>query len=295
MKAIISILTITFLALQSTLNFAQGDSLKLIESFGKFTDAKSISTSREEFIFVSDLDRNKIYKLDVYGNELSSFGGSGLGEMELNQPYSIDATNGLDVLVADYQNNRIKRLDINLNYILSFDFLSYNLTAESSKKIFNPKGLATISTGEVFILCEATNYKAAKLNDYNEISILFGSSAVGIDKLEDPVKIVKGNSLDVWILDSGKNELLNFDSFGVFRGKLKQKIAGGILSIAFYNDFLLILHKSELVTYDLKKGQYSKIYRYPYIKDIRDITVLDKNTILILSKSKIYKYSFQFQ
>lgn len=274
---------------------AQADSLRLISSFGKFTDAISISTAREEFIFVSDLSQNKIYKLDIYGNELASFGGSGLGENELNQPYSIDATNGLDVLVADYQNNRIKRLDINLNYILSFDFFSYNITAESSKKIFNPSGVATLSSGEVFVLCDATNYKAAKINDYSDVTILFGSSAIGTDRLENPAKIVKGNKLDVWILDKAANEILNFDNFGVFRAKLKPQIKGEIISIAFYNDNLLILHKSDLVTYDLKKGQYSKIYRYPYVKNIRDITVLDKSTILILTKDKILKYSFQFQ
>jgi hypothetical protein len=289
------IIAVICFVLQGGVLFAQGDSLRLISTFGKFNDAVSISAAREEFIFVSDLSTNKIHKYEPNGTELASFGGSGLGENELNQPYSIDATNGLDVLVADYQNNRIKRLDINLNYILSFDFLSYNLTAESSKKIFNPSGVATLSSGEVFILCDATNYKAAKINDYNDVTILFGSSAIGTDKLENPAKIIKGNKLDVWILDKGSNEILNFDSFGVFRAKLKPKFKGGIISIAYYNDVLLILHKSELVTYDLKKGQYSKIYRYPYIKDTRDITVLDKNTILILTKSKIFKYSFQFQ
>ena len=143
------------------------DSLVLKGSFGKFKNAVSISTAREEFIFVSDLEDNKIYKLSTTGVELASFGGSGLGQNELNQPYSIDASNGLDVLVADYQNNRIKRLDINLNYILSFDFNSYNLTAESSKKIFNPNGVMTLSTGEVYVLCDATNYKAARINDYS--------------------------------------------------------------------------------------------------------------------------------
>lgn len=287
------IIAVIFLVLQGGVLYAQADSLRLISSFGKFTDAISISTAREEFIFVSDLSQNKIYKLDIYGYELASFGGSGLGENELNQPYSIDATNGLDVLVADYQNNRIKRLDINLNYILSFDFFSYNITAESSKKIFNPSSVATLSSGEVFILCDATNYKAAKINDYNDVTILFGSSAIGTDRLENPAKIVKGNKLDVWILDKASNEILNFDSFGVFRAKLKPQIKGGIISIAYYNDILLILHKSELVTYDLKKGQYSKIYRYPNIRNIRDITALDKDNILILTKNEVLKYSLQ--
>ena len=279
--------------------FAQIDSLIVNDSlvfkgtFGKFKNAVSISTAREEFIFVSDLEDNKVYKLSTTGIELASFGGSGLGQNELNQPYSIDASNGLDVLVADYQNNRIKRLDINLNYILSFDFNSYNLTAESSKKIFNPNGVMTLSTGEVYVLCDATNYKAARINDYSEIGIVFGSNSIGAERLDEPVKLVKGNQLDMWILDNKTGELKNFNNFGVFVKKISRRGKNPIKSIAYFNDNLFILHTNELIIYDLKKGQYTKYYSFPEIKGLTDIAVLDKNTVLFLTKDSVHKYSIQ--
>ncbi|GEM_PF-1222270 len=279
--------------------FAQKDSVIVNDSLvfkgtiGKFKNAVSISTTREEFIFVSDLEDNKIYKLSTMGVELASFGGSGLGQNELNQPYSIDASNGLDVLVADYQNNRIKRLDINLNYILSFDFNSYNLTAESSNKIYNPNGVMTLSTGEVYVLCDATNYKAARINDYNEIGIFFGSNSIGAERLDEPVKLVKGNQLDMWILDKKTGELLNFNNFGVFVKKISKRGKNPIKSIAYFNDNLFILHPNELIIYDLKKGQYSKYYSFPEINGLTDIAVLDKNTVLFLTKDSVHKYSIQ--
>jgi len=279
--------------------FAQKDSVIVNDSLvfkgtiGKFKNAVSISTAREEFIFVSDLEDNKIYKLSTMGVELASFGGSGLGQNELNQPYSIDASNGLDVLVADYQNNRIKRLDINLNYILSFDFNSYNLTAESSNKIYNPNGVMTLSTGEVYVLCDATNYKAARINDYNEIGIFFGSNSIGAERLDEPVKLVKGNQLDMWILDKKTGELLNFNNFGVFVKKISKRGKNPIKSIAYFNDNLFILHSNELIIYDLKRGQYSKYYSFPETKNLTDIAVLDKNTVLLLSKDSVHKYSIQ--
>ena len=279
--------------------YSQTDSVKSVDSLffkgtlGNFKNAVSISTAREEFIFVSDLEDNKIYKLSTTGVELASFGGSGLGPNELNQPYSIDASNGLDVLVADYQNNRIKRLDINLNYILSFDFNSYNLTAESSKKIYNPNGVMTLSTGEVYVLCDATNYKAARINDYSEISIVFGSNSLGAERLEEPVKIVKGNQLDMWILDKKTGDLINFNNFGVFVKKITKRGNSPIKSIAYFNDNLFILHANELIVYDLKKGQFSKFYRFPAIKNLTDIAVIDKNTVLLLSKDSVHKYSIQ--
>lgn len=294
-SAIILILSILILSNIRLFSFGDSlntyDSLQFIGSIGKFQNAVSISTAREEFIFVSDIQANKIYKFTTGGLELASFGGSGLGQNELNLPYSIDASNGLDVIVADYQNNRIKRLDINLNYILSFDFNSYNLSAESDKKIYDPLSVLTISSGEVFVICDATNYKAAKINDYSDISVVFGSNSIGYDKLDDPVKIVRGNQLDLWILDKKTNDLVNFNNFGVFVKKISNRENNPIISIAYFNENLFILHPNGLIIYDLKKGQYSKFCSFPAIKNLTDIAVLDKNTVLLLSKDMVHKYS----
>jgi hypothetical protein len=288
-KAILILLSILTLA---ELSLAGGDSLQLSGAFGKFQNAVSVSASREEFIFVSDLESNKIYKFSKEGKELASFGGTGLGANELNQPYSIDASNGLDVLVADYQNNRIKRLDINLNFILSFDFNSYNLTAESSRKIYNPRSVVTLSTGDVFVLCDASNYKAAKISNYSDVTLVFGNNSLGVDRLDNPKKIIRGNQLDIWILDKASNEILNYNNFGIFNKKLSPQDSSTIISIAYYNDNLFIFNNSGLIIYDLKKGQYSNFYRYPYSKQITDVTIFDKSTIVILTKNKFNKYSF---
>jgi hypothetical protein len=288
------ILLTSFLLLSfCKLSIAQ-DSLIFLETFGKYHNASSISTAREEFIFVADMQTNKIYKLTAEGTELATFGGPGLGPNELNQPYSIDASNGLDVLVADFQNNRIKRLDFKLNFIFSFDFNSYNLTAESSKKIYNPVGIMTLSTDELFVLCDATNYRVAKISSFTDVSIVFGSNSFGMDRLDKPKKIVRGIALDMWILDKPSDEILNFNNFGTYVQKLSHKGNDGIISIAYYNDNLFILQMSSLLIYDLKKGQYTASYFYPFDKRITDIALLDKNTVLLLSTKKIYKYKLNY-
>lgn len=283
----------------SEINYSQNDSVKVnnqsidtlqfINSFGKFRNAVSVSTAREEYVFISDLETNTIYKYSRTGSQLASFGGAGLGQNELNQPYSIDASNGLDVLVSDYQNNRIKRLDLNLNFILQFDFNSYNLTAQSSKKIYNPSGVMTLSTGEVYVLCDATNYKAAKINDYSDISIVFGSANLGLEKIENPAKIVKGTQLDMWILDKKSGDLVNFNNFGVYVKRLANPDKKNpVISIANFNDNLFILHSSGITVYDLKRGKYSKFYYIPQIKNLTDIAVIDKSTVLLLSKESVH-------
>lgn len=273
------------------------DSLYFVNSFGKFQNSVSVSTAREEFIFVSDIESNKIYKLSSEGKELATFGGSGLGQNELNQPYSVDATNGLDVLVADYQNNRIKRLDINLNYITSFDFNAYNLTAESSQRIYNPKSIASLSSGEVFVLCDANNYYISKINDFTEIKLIFGSNSLGYDRLDNPKKIVTGSQLDVWVLDKTTNEILNFNNFGTYVKKITPEKTdnelNAIISISHYNTNLYILSHQAVIIYDLKLGQFTGYYIYNPIKYLADITIFDKSTVLLLSAKAVHKFKIK--
>jgi hypothetical protein len=196
------------------------DSLTLITSFGDFQAASSVSTSRDEFIFVADIQANKIYKYSENGDLLAEFGGSGFGENELNMPASIDASNGLDIFVCDYQNNRIQRYDIKLNYIATFNFNIYNLTADNSQKIYYPFGIAFLNSSEIFVLADASAYKIAKLKSLEEVSLLFGSSTLGYEKVLNPQKIIRGTNLDIWVLDKDADAVLNFDNFGTYVKKI---------------------------------------------------------------------------
>ena len=269
------------------------DSLNFISSFGKFQSAQAISTSREEFIFVTDIQTNQIHKFNSDGNEIMTFGGSGFSNDELNVPMAIDASNGLDVYVCDYQNNRIQRYDLLLNFIATFNFNTYDLTADNSRKIYNPYGIAFLNTSEIFILADASTYKVVKLKSLDEVSLFFGSNTAEYEKISNPQKVVKGANLDVWILDKGDDAVLNYDNYGTFVKKLKNPENNPIISIAYYKNNLYILNSKSLIIYSLKKEQYDKYYNY-FInrpKNIRDIASFKEDTVLILTTGKVFKYS----
>ena len=270
----------------------QPDSLKYIDSFGNFQEASSISTSREEFIFVSDVRKNQIYKFSETGEELASFGGSGFGVNELNFPVSIDASNGLDIFVCDFQNNRIQRYDIKLNYIATFSFNTYNLTSDNSQKIYYPYGIAFLNTSEIFVLADASAYKIAKLKSLDEVSLLFGSSDLGYERVLNPRKITRGANLDLWLLDTEADAVLNFDNYGTFVKKLTNPEENPFISIAYYKNNLYILNNKSLIIYDLKSNKFSKYYNYSItdLKNIKDISILKENIILILTGKEVHKY-----
>jgi hypothetical protein len=267
------------------------DSLNLATSFGKFQNAASISTSRDEFIFVSDIQTNQVFKYSKNGNKVQTFGGTGSGNNQLNNPVSIDASNGLDVFIADYQNNRIQRYDIKLHYVATFDFNIYNLTADISKRIYYPSGIAFLNTSEMFVLVDAGNFKVAKLRSFDEVNMLFGST-FGFDRILKPSKVIRGNALSIYILDKETDEVLNFDNYGTFISKIKNPETGPIISIAFFNDNLYIMNYKSLISYDLKKKQFGGLYSFSCDskENVIDCTFLDKDYFLILTDKKVYKF-----
>jgi len=261
------------------------DTLNISSFFGDFTDASSISCSRGEFIFVADAGTNKIYKYNSEGIQLANYGGTGLGKYGLNQPVSIDASNGLDVYIADYNNNRIVRLDYSLNFIFMFDFNLYNPTAESSKKIFSPVSVSMLSSDELFILCDAGNYKAVRMKNFNDIDIFFGQMS---DRMINPVKITRGSLLDLWILEKNSNELMNYNNLGIFVRSIKMPAELKPISVTYFDKNLYILFSKEIYVYDLNKSKFSKSYTLPEMNDIKDINLLVQETIIISTKYKVY-------
>lgn len=279
-----------FLPLPFIIYALPDDTINISLRFGNFVDAESISISRGEFIFVSDLGSNKIYKYNSEGLLIASYGGTGLGKNELNQPVSIDASNGLDVFVCDYLNNRIVRLDDKLNLISSFDFDYYNTGVGSSKKIYNPRSITSISTGELLLLCEAGNYKALRIREFSDINLYFGQS---YDRILDPKKIVKGNTLDVWVFEKSSSELLNFNNLGIFVRNVKLPETFRPISVTYAEQYLVILAENMVIYYDLVKGAYTSAYYLPRITGLKDLVMAEKETIFVLQKHEVLKFEIK--
>jgi len=285
-------LLLNFIFLISSLFFSNPDTLYIEKSFGNFQSAEAISTARDELIFVSDSRANQVIKFNSKGEQVASVGGSGFGQNQLNKPMGIDASNGLNVFVCDNMNDRIQKFDVNLNYISAFDFNTFNATALNSEKIFYPYSLAFLSTSEIFVLADATVYKIVKMKSFDEVSLFFASGNLGVDKLYNPTKIVKGSNLDTYVLDKSTNDIINFDNYGTFVKKLQKGDSAKIVSVTYYNDVLYILKEKYLVSYDLKAQKYLNLYfleqteKPGYI----DIAMLNKNNVLVLTQNKVLNF-----
>jgi DNA-binding beta-propeller fold protein YncE len=271
---------------------SSADTLIYSKVYGNFQNAVSISSGRGEFVFVSDAGTNQVFKFTTEGKNTAKFGGTGFGLNELSSPISIDATDGLDVFVCDYQNNRIQKLDYKLNFITGFDFNQYNLTAENSKKILYPAGITILSTGDIAVLINNSEFKAALIKSLSDVNIFMGSN-FGYDRIGAPKKIVRGKELDLWILDGETGESVNFSSTGQYIKRLKPEVTDNVLNITFFDNNLYMLTGKNIIKYDLKAGKFDKIVEFSIegLEKINDFTLLNNSTFLFLTSKKVYEFN----
>lgn len=75
---------------------------------GKFSMPEDVTVDPEGNIFVVDADFDSLFKFTAAGEELQSFGGTGSGEKQFQQPHGVAFFDGT-LYVADTGNNRIVR------------------------------------------------------------------------------------------------------------------------------------------------------------------------------------------
>ena len=75
---------------------------------GKFITPEDVTIDNEGSIYVVDAQRDFLFKFSATGDELQSFGESGSGEKQFNQPHGVAIFNKT-LYVADTGNNRIVR------------------------------------------------------------------------------------------------------------------------------------------------------------------------------------------
>jgi hypothetical protein len=262
-------------------------------TFGSFENAECISASRDNYLFISDIYTNMIYKYSKKGELLIKIGGPGLNENQFNNPSCIDAKNGLDVYIVDYNNNRIQKYDINLHYITLFDFNNYNLTSGLSSKIYYPISMAVLPSSDIFVIKQTGEDKLFKIINFSDI-FKFDVNNFGKGMLKKPANIVTDNTDYIYILDNEQNAIIIYDIVGNYISKLVINQDKSLVNLCYYDSKLFILSNNEIIIYDINKKQYTKRFIYK-IENIQEkpkgIEFLENNSVYLLSNKKVYKYN----
>lgn len=177
-------------------------------SFGKFSNAKGISLDPAGSIYVADTGDDLLLRFNSSGDSTGEVGGYGQGALQFDMPYDVCATNGVEIYVADYNNNRIELFDRTLANVAT---LSTNQSNDDSKRFGFPSGVAVSRLGDLFI-CDNENVRVLKVNTFSTVERTFGGYGEGAGTLTMPRQVAIGPNDDVFVSDKGRVAV--YDNFG---------------------------------------------------------------------------------
>ena len=176
---------------------------------------QAIAIDPEGSIYIVDTANNRIVKFNNKGEYVFTLGGFGWETEQFDRPQDITAKTGLEIFVADFNNERIERYDKKLNYISSF----YSEETFSTNLQFGfPSGVDVSAHGELFI-CDNENNRILKLNTLGEPVVSFGDFNWGDGQLEHPAKVEVSPGNLIYVSDQSANQIVVFDYFGNFVSK----------------------------------------------------------------------------
>lgn len=194
-----------FLFFIGTIAFPQ--KFQFENSFGKFINASSFYINSAGFIYVTDTNTDEVYALDTLGNLKLKIGGFGWRETAFDDPVDVFA-DALKIYISDKNNNRIQRLDKNLN----FNFQIYTRDSENEAERFGyPLSAVMSNQGDVFIL-DSENTRIVQFDLFGNFIRNFGGYDYGNFALQKPKQLAVSGTNNIFVIDG--SEILIFDQYG---------------------------------------------------------------------------------
>jgi tripartite motif-containing protein 71 len=167
---------------------------------GEFSGACDVQRT-PRYLYVCDFGNNRIQKFDTKGNFVSSFGGSGSGNGQLDHPNSLAVDNSGNVYVADAFNHRIEKFDANGNYISQF-----GSKGTDKGKFQGPSCVRVDKNGNIWVVGYGDD-RVQEFSSSGTFLTAFGTQGKGRGQFDGPGTLVLDSSGNVYVTDTGNDRV----------------------------------------------------------------------------------------
>lgn len=109
-------------------------------------DATSLYAAPTGLLYITETGKNRVLVVSSNGQRVDSLGNTGVGNYQFDTPTDVDATNGLKIYIADYNNHRIQIYDRHFQYLSTI-----NKSNEFDQDVdYEPLKLCVNNRGELF-------------------------------------------------------------------------------------------------------------------------------------------------
>ncbi len=268
----------------SLFTFAQ--KYELADSYGDFNNAVSFYITANGLVYVCDKGDDEIILLDTLGNILKTFGGYGWSDDSFDNPVDVFA-DPLSVYVADKNNNSIKRLDKNLNYLSSFNRKE---SSNSEEQFGFPSSVAVSNQGDLYLI-DTDNRRIIKFDIYGNFFQNFGGIDAGKFQLNDPSQLAISSANNIYVTDN--KDIFIFDNFG--NGIAKLQFENTLRSIRILFNNLVITDTDNNIFYSNLKTGNGNVSRLEFDYSFKDVNISSalmlNSKLYILTANNIFVFS----
>jgi len=184
-------------------------------SSGDMSNTVNGFVGKDGYIYV--IKGNSVLKIKENGIIMDTFGGSGSGDGQFNNPTALVLDNSGNIYVLDEGNARIEKLDSHGNFVKSWDETSNGDTGSFSS-------LDDIEIGPnniLYVLSSGGNNKVYEYDTNGNFITKWGESGSDDGQFFYPVGLgIDSNNNYVYIADSSKNIVEKFDLNGNYISKI---------------------------------------------------------------------------
>jgi tripartite motif-containing protein 71 len=179
---------------------------------GKLYNASGIALDPVGTVYVADTGNNRIQKFGSDGEYLAEAGDFGWEPGQFNQPTGVaTGRSGLEIYVADSQNNRIQILSPHFGLIA----IVGGREAEGPIPLGNLSGIAVTADGEIYVSDQDAD-QVVQISSFSRTDRSFGGYGYGAGNVQRPLGLDVGEKGEVFVCDSHNDQIAVFDRFGNF-------------------------------------------------------------------------------
>jgi hypothetical protein len=215
-------------------------------TFGKFINASSFYINPAGYIYVTDINTDEIYALDTLGNLMLKIGGFGWRETAFDDPVDVYA-DALKLYISDKNNNRIQRLDKNMN----FNFQIFTMDSDNEAERFGyPLSAVMSNQGDVYIL-DSENIRIVQFDIFGNFIQNFAGYDYGDFALQNPRQMAVSNKNEIYVIDG--NEILIYDQYGNSIKKISGK--DDFISVRIIFNWMTLTTKDQIYIANLRSPE----------------------------------------
>ena len=178
--------------------------------FGEFAETVvGITQDPGNYLYV--LSYCHVYKFDLNGGYITSWGACGSGESDFSNAEGIHYDSANDVLyVSDTQHHRVLKFDSNGTYLSQFG--SYG-TGDGD--LAYPVGIVTDAAGKIYVV-DGDNHRVERFNADGTFDIKFGTNGTGDGQFTFPKDVAVATNGNIFVASQNSYKIQIFDSSGTW-------------------------------------------------------------------------------